>query len=107
MELENQVWKKCSSCKNTIPFQATYYKCNVSTCNQKRTGWDFCKVECWDAHVPKMNHRESWAVEEIAPTVARWKQILAEEAAPLTRQRKEVVTPVATPTKTTVIRRPK
>jgi len=27
----------------------------------------FCSVECWDAHVPLYNHRESWAIETRSP----------------------------------------
>jgi hypothetical protein len=41
----------------------------VSTCNRKRTGLVFCTVECWDAHVPLYNHRESWAEENRSPKV--------------------------------------
>ncbi len=29
----------------------------------------FCSVECWDAHVPLYNHRESWALENRSPKV--------------------------------------
>jgi histone H3/H4 len=46
-----------------------YWTCNVSTCNRKRTGLVFCSVECWDAHVPLYNHRESWALENRSPKV--------------------------------------
>jgi hypothetical protein len=44
-----------------------YWTCNVSTCNRKRTGLVFCSVTCWDVHLPGANHREAWAVEQIAP----------------------------------------
>src|ERR1700733_14117125 len=80
--MDSHSWKKCSSCKSEIPYQTKYWTCNVSTCNQKRTGWVFCKVECWDAHVPKMNHRESWALESISPSQAQWKLTLAEMESP-------------------------
>lgn len=46
-----------------------YWVCNVSTCNRKRTGLVFCSVDCWDAHVPLYNHRESWALESRSPKV--------------------------------------
>ena len=82
------VWKKCSSCKKAIPYRATYWVCNVSTCNRKRTGLSFCTVSCWDAHQPMMNHRESWAEERTAPSRDEWIQQLAEEAAPVKRTRK-------------------
>lgn len=41
--------------------------CSVSTCNQKRTGLAFCSTECWDAHLGLVRHRESFAVEKLAP----------------------------------------
>jgi len=61
-------WRRCSSCKKAIGFGIKYWVCNVSTCNRKRTGLIFCNVSCWDAHVPMMNHRESWAEERKAPS---------------------------------------
>lgn len=81
----SDVWKKCNSCKKAIPFRQTYYTCNVSTCNRKRTGLVFCEVSCWDAHVPLMNHRESWAEEHIAPSPEEWAKILYEDAQPKKR----------------------
>jgi len=63
----SRTWKRCSSCRKDIPYRATYYVCSVSTCNRKRTGYAFCSVDCWDAHVPMMNHREAWAEEQTAP----------------------------------------
>lgn len=70
-------WKRCSTCKKDIPFEGTYYLCNVSTCRKKRTGYVFCSVDCWEAHVPMMRHREAWAEEEKAPTQAQWEAELA------------------------------
>ncbi len=66
-------WKRCSSCKKDIAFEAMYYLCNVSTCRKKRTGFVFCSVDCWEAHLPMMRHREAWAEEEKAPSEAQWK----------------------------------
>jgi hypothetical protein len=60
-------WKKCSSCKKPISWNTVYHVCNVSTCNRKRTGLAFCSVSCWDAHVPLLNHRESWSEERRSP----------------------------------------
>ena len=60
-------WRRCSGCKKEIGFEETYWVCSVSTCNRKRTGLVFCSVECWDAHVPMMRHRDSWAEERSAP----------------------------------------
>ena len=60
-------WRRCSACKNPIAVGSKYWVCNVSTCNRKRTGLAFCSVTCWEVHLPGANHRESWAVERIAP----------------------------------------
>lgn len=64
----DSVWKVCSICKNPIGFQQTYYRCSVSTCQRPRTGLYFCSPPCFDAHLPMMRHRESWAEQETAPT---------------------------------------
>jgi hypothetical protein len=61
-------WRRCSACKNPIGLGATYWVCNVSTCNRKRTALAFCSVSCWEVHLPSAHHRESWAVERTAPT---------------------------------------
>jgi hypothetical protein len=78
-------WKRCSSCKKDIAFEATYYLCNVSTCRRKRTGMVFCSVDCWEAHLPMMRHREAWAEEEKAPSQAQWAQEQAEGDKPKRR----------------------
>lgn len=70
-------WKKCNSCKKPIAFKAVYWVCNVSTCNRKRLGLSFCSVSCWDAHLPLMNHRESWAEERRAPSEEEWQRTLS------------------------------
>jgi hypothetical protein len=70
--MEPSVWKRCSTCKKEIPFATVYWACNVSTCNRARTGLAFCSVNCWDAHVPMLRHRESWAEEARAPTQGEW-----------------------------------
>ncbi|HTO53668.1 MAG TPA: hypothetical protein VMR50_09795 [Myxococcota bacterium] len=74
-------WRRCSSCKREIRFQATYWVCNVSTCNRKRTGLVFCTTSCWDAHLPTMNHREAWAEERRAPTREAFLREQAEQRA--------------------------
>jgi len=63
-------WRRCSACKGPIEFGSTYWVCNVSTCNRKRTGLVFCSVSCWEVHLPEANHRETWAVEKTAPTAS-------------------------------------
>jgi hypothetical protein len=77
-------WKRCSSCKTSIAFTAKHWVCNVSTCNRPRTGLAFCTVSCWEAHVPVMRHRESWALERTAPTRAEFEreQTVASSAPP-------------------------
>jgi hypothetical protein len=60
-------WRSCSSCKKPIEHGATYWVCNVSTCNRKRTALVFCTVSCWDAHLSVVRHRETWAEERTAP----------------------------------------
>ena len=61
-------WRRCSACKKDIEFGTVYYVCSVSTCNRKRTALAFCTVECWEVHLPTVNHRQAWAEEEVAPT---------------------------------------
>ena len=63
-------WRRCNVCKEPIALGATYWTCNVSTCNRKRTGLVFCTVRCWEVHLPGANHREAWAVEKTAPDTA-------------------------------------
>lgn len=70
----SSLWKKCSTCKKEIPFRTKYWACNVSTCNIKRKSFAFCSVECWDAHIPVMNHRSSWSEEKMSPSRQEWEQ---------------------------------
>ncbi len=65
-----ETWRRCSVCKQPIALGATWWACNVSTCNRVRTALVFCTVTCWEVHLPEANHRESWAVEKTAPRVA-------------------------------------
>ena len=67
-------WKHCSTCKTSIGFEQIYYKCSVSTCNGKRTGLFFCSVDCWQAHVPEMRHRDAWAERERSPSKSEWER---------------------------------
>ena len=72
-DLESRTfWKRCSSCKNEIPFSTTYWVCSVSTCNRKRTGMVFCSVGCWEMHRPMMRHRDDYAVEQRSPSKEVW-----------------------------------
>jgi hypothetical protein len=71
---DSPAWARCNSCKGDIDFDQTYYVCSVSTCNRKGAELRFCSVECWDAHVPVMRHREAWAEEKRSPTQAQWER---------------------------------
>ena len=77
---DGDFWRRCSSCKTKLDFDVTYWVCNVSTCNRKRTGLYFCSVSCWEAHLPLMRHRESWAVETRSPGRAAWQREVAKTA---------------------------
>jgi len=81
MGAEQSFWKRCSNCKQELPFVATYWACNVSTCNRPRTALAFCSVSCWDAHVPMLRHRDAWAEERRSPTAAEWTRQQREAAA--------------------------
>ena len=69
---EVEQFKLCSTCKKPIAFSAPYFQCSVSTCNRPRVGLFFCTVECWDAHLPMMRHREAWAERVTAPSQAEF-----------------------------------
>lgn len=58
--------KNCCICKKQILEGRAYYRCSVSTCNKKSNPQSYCSVQCWDVHVPVMNHKNAWACEEIA-----------------------------------------
>jgi len=94
-EIDPSVWMKCNSCKKPIAYGALYWVCNVSTCNRLRTALRFCTVTCWDAHLPGMNHRESWAEERTAPSVTEWAAMQAAAAEPKKRPRKKEEEPAA------------
>jgi hypothetical protein len=60
-------WQKCSICGKPLFHGGRYYLCSVSTCNRKRLTYRFCSPDCWDAHLPDMNHRNPECIEERAP----------------------------------------
>ena len=97
-------WRRCSACKSPIALGATYWTCNVSTCNRKRTGLVFCTVSCWEVHLPTVNHRESWAVDRTAPTEPE-PQTPAQGAKP-SAPRRRIVAP-STPPKAASDRTPR
>ncbi len=65
---EQNFWRKCSSCKREIAFNAKYFICSVSTCQHKRTGFVFCSVPCWDAHLGFARHRSAYVEDALAPS---------------------------------------
>ena len=73
-------WRRCSTCKEWIHFSSNYVRCNVSTCNRKTSGYVFCSVPCWDAHVPTMNHRQAWAEDGRSPSREEFRSQTAEPA---------------------------
>ncbi|RZA06571.1 MAG: hypothetical protein EOP11_09990 [Proteobacteria bacterium] len=75
----DQVWRRCSSCKNNLPFSGMHWVCNVSTCNRPRLFLTFCSVSCWDAHLASVRHRDTWAEERKSPSEELWKKVLAGE----------------------------
>ncbi|MBX3019505.1 MAG: hypothetical protein KF767_16580 [Bdellovibrionaceae bacterium] len=63
-------WKKCSVCKKPIGFKAPYYVCSVSTCGGNRTGYVFCRMQCFETHLPGARHRDAGAIEKTSPASA-------------------------------------
>lgn len=94
---EENTWKRCSTCRKAIEFDAKYYLCSVSTCRHPRTGYRFCSVGCWDGHLGYANHRgEVWAEEAKAPSKAEYFKPM--EATPSrTPQRKTISAPAPKP----------
>ena len=74
-------FRRCSTCKDPIAFEARYYTCSVSTCNRKRMTLVFCSVGCWDAHQADARHRDAYAEEARAPTRAAREREMKEERA--------------------------
>ena len=70
--MTDDTWRRCSTCKQPIRFKAGYFVCSVSTCSRKGTDFAFCSVNCWDAHVPTLRHRDAWADEKTAPSAQEW-----------------------------------
>jgi hypothetical protein len=74
--METIYWRKCGSCKKEIGFNTIYQSCSVSTCSKTA----FCSVDCWDMHVPILNHKNAWAEEGRSPS-----QAAAQAEAPVRR----------------------
>lgn len=65
-----EFWKKCSVCKKPIGFNEPYYVCSVSTCSGNRTGYVFCRMQCFETHLPGARHRDAGAIEKMSPATA-------------------------------------
>ena len=102
-----KIWRKCSTCKKGIPVCSLYYRCSVSTCRSKSTGFAFCTVSCWDAHIGFYNHRNAYAEEETAPATP---ESVIDQPAVVTRapivNKEDVVTEENESKKTIVFRAP-
>ncbi len=93
MEIQDH-WRKCSSCKKDIGFKQKYYICSVSSCNGQRTGYIFCKMECWENHLPGARHRDAAAVSMESPpsptAAAGVRRIVTSSAAPATSAKPQI-----------------
>lgn len=63
--MEENIWRRCGSCKKSIALNARYYACAISTCRKT----SYCSMPCFDDHVPIFRHKDAWAEERIAPKV--------------------------------------
>src|SRR3954463_14074123 len=63
-------WRRCSNCKKDIAFGAKYSVCSVTSCSKMRAPVQFCSPDCWAVHNEVENHKDAWAVEQIAPKSA-------------------------------------
>jgi len=86
-------WRRCSACKEWIGFATRHWVCSVSTCNRKRTGMVFCTPDCWEVHLPTMNHREAWAVEKTSPATAAEAQAAEKPSAKKREPQRRLVRP--------------
>jgi histone H3/H4 len=62
-----------------VDFEASYFRCSVSTCNRKRAPYVFCSVSCWDAHQADARHRDAGAEHASAPSSSEWRREQDEE----------------------------
>lgn len=62
---EENIWRRCGSCKKPIALGAKYYACDISTCRKTA----YCSMPCFDDHNPIFRHKNAWAEERLAPKV--------------------------------------
>lgn len=63
---EENMWRRCGTCKKVIKLKQKYYACAISSC--KKTA--YCSMPCFDEHTPIFRHKDAWAEERFAPAVA-------------------------------------
>jgi histone H3/H4 len=80
-DAQRTFFRRCTTCKDPIAFEARYFNCSVSTCNRKRMTLVFCSVSCWEAHQADARHRDAGAEEAKAPTRAEWEREVRDERA--------------------------
>lgn len=85
--MEQNTWRKCSTCKKDILLNSKYYECSVSTCTGQRTGYIFCSIPCWEVHLPGARHRDAGAIEKKSPS----QQASASEVSAAAPQRRIIV----------------
>lgn len=84
MENTKEIMRNCCVCKKPIMVGSQYYHCSVSTCNKKSNPQSYCSIQCWDVHVPVMNHKGAWACEETAVSATGVRKIVASTHSPST-----------------------
>lgn len=62
--LNKNYWRKCGACKKEINLATKYYQCSISSCKK----FAYCSVDCCGQHQTVMNHKNSWAEENISPS---------------------------------------
>lgn len=63
--MEENLWRRCGSCKKAINLKQKYYACGISTCKKNA----YCSMPCFDEHSPIFRHKDAWAEEKQAPSV--------------------------------------
>lgn len=61
--MENNFWRRCSTCKKEIGLGKIYQECEVTSCRKHA----FCSVSCWNVHNEVMNHKSAGAIERRSP----------------------------------------
>lgn len=62
---EENIWRRCGTCKKPISLSQKYYACAISTCKKSA----YCSMPCFDEHSPVFRHKDAWAEERFAPKV--------------------------------------